>query len=195
MLANSISVANVFPYGPLMVQHLGMTDDRRELGFFAGFLMTSYMVGSMLSSYHLGMLCDRWGRKKVILLGLLAQTLPQLLFGLSEDFTFACAMRFAMGFPNGIVIAGKVMAPELVDARDQGLVMSLIAGMWGMHRSRSPNSPILGLQATQHMLPTSSSLRGGTHTLPSSLCGGTQQTQHMLPSSYVVALTHALWLT
>ena len=76
MLSNAISVANVFPYAPLMVEHLGMTHDRRELGFYAGFLMASYMIGSMLTQYHLGMLCDRWGRKKVILLGLASGTLP-----------------------------------------------------------------------------------------------------------------------
>ena len=81
MLSNAISVANVFPYAPLMVEHLGMTHDRRELGFYAGFLMASYMIGSILTQYHLGMLCDRWGRKKVILLGLASGTLPHDVAG------------------------------------------------------------------------------------------------------------------
>ena len=107
VLANAITIANVFPYAPLMVRHLGMTDDKRELGWYAGFFMTTYQLGQMLSSYHLGRLSDRWGRKKVILLGLASCTLPQLLFGLSRSFGMALAIRFAMGLPNGIVVAAK----------------------------------------------------------------------------------------
>ena len=181
MLSNAISVANVFPYAPLMVEHLGMTHDRRELGFYAGFLMASYMIGSMLTQYHLGMLCDRWGRKKVILLGLASGTLPQLLFGLSRTFGFACAWRFTMGFPNGVVVAGKVMAPELVSARDQGLVMSLIAGMWGLGNVIGP--AIGGLLAETG--PEDSVLGEFPYLLPNALCAAIALAASLLVALYL----------
>ena len=86
-IANACTIANIFPYAPAMMLHLGITDDKRELGFYAGFLMSAYQLGQMLTSYHLGVLADRWGRKSVILLGLWGCTAPQLLFGLDIDPT------------------------------------------------------------------------------------------------------------
>ena len=62
LFANAVTVANVFPYAPAMVKHLGLTDDERELGFYAGFLMTAFQLGQLVSSYPLGTLADRCGR-------------------------------------------------------------------------------------------------------------------------------------
>ena len=134
LLANSVSIANVFPYAPYLVLHLGLTDDKRKLGFYAGYLMASYQLGQLLSSYPLGKLSEspKFGRKKVMLLGLASCTLPQIVFGSSPSFALALAMRFLMGLLNGIVIAAKAMVSDLVPPHEQGMALSLIASMWGL---------------------------------------------------------------
>ena len=40
LTANALSVTNVFPYAPFQVKFFGLTEDDRELGFYAGFFMT-----------------------------------------------------------------------------------------------------------------------------------------------------------
>ena len=139
LLASSISITNVFPYAPTMVAYLGMTSDSREYGFYAGFLMTSYQLGMMLTSYHLGKYSDLYGRKRIMLVGLASCTLPQLIFGCSQNFYFAISVRFLMGLPNGVVAVAKAMAPELVPPRRQPLAMSLVAGMWGLGNIIGPS--------------------------------------------------------
>ena len=52
----------------------GMTNDNRELGFYAGYLFAAYMAGNFLSAYPLGRLADERGRKKILLLGLWSST-------------------------------------------------------------------------------------------------------------------------
>ena len=59
LLANGVSIANVFPYAPYLVLHLGLSDDTRKLGFYAGYLMASYQLGQLLSSYPLGKVAKR----------------------------------------------------------------------------------------------------------------------------------------
>ena len=54
LTANAVSVTNVFPYSPYLPKFLGLTDDDRELGFYAGFFMTAYMVGSGMSALFWG---------------------------------------------------------------------------------------------------------------------------------------------
>ena len=133
LLANGVSIANVFPYAPYLVLHLGLSDDTRKLGFYAGYLMASYQLGQLLSSYPLGKLSESpKGRKKVVLLGLASCTLPQIVFGSSPSFALALAMRFLMGLLNGIVIAAKAMVPDLAPPHEQGMALSLIASMWGL---------------------------------------------------------------
>ena len=41
MFANSVALANPFPYAGFMVLHYGMTADETEVGFYAGWIMTA----------------------------------------------------------------------------------------------------------------------------------------------------------
>ena len=139
LFANAFSICQVFPYAPAMVKYLGMTDDNRELGFYAGYLFAAYMAGNFISAYPLGKLADTRGRKQILLLGLWSSTLPQLLFGLAPSFQFALAMRFLQGLPNAMIGTAKAMVPDLVPPHEQGLAMSLLAGTWGFANIVGPS--------------------------------------------------------
>ena len=66
LFANAFALANPFPYAPFMVMTYGLTANRDEVGFFAGFVLSAFMVGRLLSSYPLGLLSDAVGRRPVI---------------------------------------------------------------------------------------------------------------------------------
>ena len=63
LFANAFALANPFPYAPFMVMTYGLTAKRDEVGFFAGFVLSAFMVGRLLSSYPLGLLSDAVGRR------------------------------------------------------------------------------------------------------------------------------------
>ena len=48
MFANSVALTNVFPYAGFMILHYGLTADETRVGFYAGYLMTSFMAGRLL---------------------------------------------------------------------------------------------------------------------------------------------------
>jgi len=128
LFSNSIAITNLFPYSPFMVKFFLPGLDERNVGYYAGFIATSGATGAMLTSFYLGRLADRRGRKFVIMLGLVSCIVPQLAFGLAPGLAFACAMRFIGGMTNGIVAAAKAAAPELVPAHQQAWAMSVISG-------------------------------------------------------------------
>ena len=133
LVANSFALASVFPYAGFMVKNgFHMVEDDREVGFFAGFVMGSFMFGRTVTSCFLGQLSDRWGRLPVIYMGLLALIFFQLCFGFSTNFTMALASRFFMGAFNGIIAVAKTMIAELVPPDKAPGAMSGVAGTWGI---------------------------------------------------------------
>ena len=113
LFANAFALANPFPYAPFMVMTYGLTAKRDEVGFFAGFVLSAFMVGRLLSSYPLGLLSDAVGRRPVIEVGLWSCIVFQLAFGLSPSFGFALATRFLMGAGNGIIGVSKARRAPL----------------------------------------------------------------------------------
>ena len=85
LFANAVAMANPFPYAPFLVLHYGLTDDRAEIGYYGGFILSAFMLGRAMSSYHLGLLSDKHGRVLVIEIGLLSCITFQLLFGLEAE--------------------------------------------------------------------------------------------------------------
>ncbi|KAL1512137.1 hypothetical protein AB1Y20_005405 [Prymnesium parvum] len=138
LTANTLAITNIFPYAPFMAKAFGLTADDRELGFYAGFFMSSLMLGAGLSAYAWGVVADRHGRKRVILFGLASSVAPQLLFGVATSMAWALTCRFVIGLLNGVSGAAKALAPELVPPSEQAGVMSMIAATWGLGNLLGP---------------------------------------------------------
>jgi MFS family permease len=131
MFANSVALTNVFPYAGFMILHYGLTDDETRVGFYAGYLMTSFMAGRLLSSFYCGALSDRIGRKAVIRIGLWSCLVFSIGFGFSPTFAIALSMRLCMGLFNGLTGVAKAAIPEIVPkGPEQQTAMGYVAGMW-----------------------------------------------------------------
>ena len=64
-------------------------------GFYAGYIASAFTFGRFVSSYALGHLTDSFGRKPVIIGGLLSIVTFSLAFGMSPSFGFAISSRCA----------------------------------------------------------------------------------------------------
>ena len=145
MFANSVALTNVFPYAGFLVMHYGLTEDETQVGYYAGWPMTSFMAGRLLSSFYCGALSDRIGRKAVIRIGLWSCTIFSIAFGFSPTFTIALFMRLCMGLFNGLTGVAKAAIPEIVPkGPEQQTAMGYVAGMLRAASSQAP-SPCRGI--------------------------------------------------
>ena len=170
LTANALSITNVFPYAPFMVKFFGLVDDDRALGFYAGFFMSALQLGALLSALFWGVMSDRFGKKRIIIIGLLSSTVPQALFGVATSMPTALTLRFMMGLFNGLIGAAKALAPELVPPTEQASAMSIIAATWGFGNLLGP--AIGGFTSMYHLCEGDTSTRCPDYPfiLPNAIC-------------------------
>eukprot|EP00752_Nemacystus_decipiens_P004106 g3756.t1 len=113
MTLNSYTLVNLFPYVGMMVKGLLGLTSTNEVGFYAGYVASSFTFGRFLSGYFWGSLTDRVGRKPVIIIGLLSMMTFSLAFGVSGTYSMALASRFILGLTNHIMAALRTSVSEI----------------------------------------------------------------------------------
>ncbi|HUT16052.1 MAG TPA: MFS transporter [Anaerolineae bacterium] len=139
--------ALVFPFLTLYISRkfdVGMT----QIGVLFGVFSVTNIVGSMFG----GALTDRLGRKRTLVLGLVASALTSLLMGLAESFAVLCAVVVGVGlFANVGGPAQQAMVADLLpeDKRAEGFgLVRVVANLC------VAIGPIIGgLLATRSYLP------------------------------------------
>ncbi|PON89738.1 Major facilitator, partial [Trema orientale] len=81
--------------------HIAKTE--KDIGYYAGFVGSSFMFGRFLTSFLWGILADRYGRKPVIIFGTFSVVIFSSLFGLSTNIWMAVSMRLLLGSCCGIL--------------------------------------------------------------------------------------------
>ncbi len=110
----------VMPILPIYARDFGAT------GTQLGFLTASFAVARLVTTLPGGWLADRAGRKKPIVLGLLAYSVVMSLYGLSQDVTHLILLRGLQGMASGIVWPViSTMIVEMVPPRDRSKAMGL----------------------------------------------------------------------
>ena len=140
VLSVSYMLISVFPYSGYMVIQLMSSQPNRNImvneenvGFYAGMMASSFMIGRAISSYGWGKAADVYGRLPCLSISLFLSSLLSLGFGFSTTFVGALTWRFWLGIVNGVLPISKTAISELaygdrtLETRGMGLVM----GMWG----------------------------------------------------------------
>jgi MFS family permease len=133
VFTNSLMFTVVFPIASKMVMHYGLVENRSETGYWVGILGGSIMVGRFISSPFWGILCDRWGRRPTMLLGIVTTSVLAILFGTATSFFWAVLFRFLQGLLSPISIVTRTLLGELYPAKEQTSSMScfIIIGSLG----------------------------------------------------------------
>lgn len=111
-----IAFSSILAYTYVMVQDLNGTDVNAS--FYAGLLVSAYAVAEALTAMIWGAISDRYGRKPIVLFGLVGVAISSLLFGLAERYWVALLARFVGGALNGNVSVMQTMVAEMVKNPD-----------------------------------------------------------------------------
>ena len=130
-LAESISITVLFPFVTFMVRDFGVTDKEEDLGIYVGTIESAFTFCQFLTSGLWGGLSDKIGRRPVLLMGLVGNTICCVLFGLSPSLPFAIAVRGVNGLVNGNFGVLRVYVREVSDKTNQAQCFSLFGFVFG----------------------------------------------------------------
>lgn len=132
VLCAALPISSLFPFLYFMIRDFHIAKREEDIGFYAGYVGSSFMFGRALTSVIWGMVADRYGRKPVITAGLIALIIFNTLFGLSTNVWMALSTRFLLGSFCGILGPMRAYASEVCRKEYQALGMSIISTAWGI---------------------------------------------------------------
>ncbi|KAH3760361.1 transporter, major facilitator subfamily protein [Pelomyxa schiedti] len=132
MINEGLVGTSIAAYIPEMVLDLGVTDDPDKVGYYAGFITSSFFLCQFLSSFPLGWISDRKGRRPVMLIGAFGSFLSTIMFGFSWSYPAALAARSLNGLLNGNIGVSKTYLGELTDATNRIQTFALLGLMYGL---------------------------------------------------------------
>eukprot|EP01135_Chromosphaera_perkinsii_P011782 Nk52_evm28s2496 gene=Nk52_evmTU28s2496 len=131
-LAESLSITLLFPFIAFMVRDFHISDEETDIGYYAGWVSGSFTFCQFISSPFWGYVSDHWGRRPVLLLGLLGNTLTITMFGMCKTFALAIFARSLNGLLNGNLGVCLVYVREISDATNQAKSFASLAFVWGI---------------------------------------------------------------
>ncbi|KAG5549458.1 hypothetical protein RHGRI_014708 [Rhododendron griersonianum] len=108
VLCTALPISSLFPFLYFMIRDFKVAETEEEIGYYAGYVGSSFMLGRALTSVLWGLVADRYGRKPVIIIGTSAVVIFNTLFGLSVNYWMAISTRFLLGSLNGLLGPVKV---------------------------------------------------------------------------------------
>jgi DHA1 family multidrug resistance protein-like MFS transporter len=127
---------SIIPMLPLYIRHLHGSDA------LAGVVMASYFAAGVLSQYPMGRLADRFGRRPVLLFGLLTYGVASVSFLLPINANAAIGLRALQGVGAGAVtVASLAMVASSVPLERRGRAF---ASLYGGEISGMAIGPLVG---------------------------------------------------
>lgn len=113
----------------------GTTEDS---GMYVGILASAYFWGQFIASFIWPPLSDRIGRKKSLIWGQLALTLPFVGFAFTRSYWGAVGWRFLNGVLQSNSPITKAYIADICDRTNSAAGMSVMAFSWGVSNVIAP---------------------------------------------------------
>jgi len=111
--SNTVSILLLVPSVPFMVRRWLPHLPLEEIGYASGALEGAFHVGQLLGAVAWGAMADRYGRRPVMLAGLVGTIVSAMAFGLAESYSFALGARLLWGLLNANIGVSKTMLAEV----------------------------------------------------------------------------------
>ncbi len=122
----------VIPFLTYLVEDLADSQGIVEVGIWVGILMTSYSAAQFLFSPIWGSISDRIGRRPVLMIGLIGNTVFFTMFGLANTLFIALVARFLAGVFNGNIAVARAYIGDVSTPKQLATRMGLIGAAFGL---------------------------------------------------------------
>ncbi|THG02525.1 hypothetical protein TEA_028679 [Camellia sinensis var. sinensis] len=177
VLCTALPISSLFPFLYFMIRDFHIAETEEDIGYYAGYVGASFMIGRALTSVAWGLVADRYGRKPVIIIGTFTVVIFNTLFGLSVNYWMAICTRFLLGSFNGLLGPIKAYACEIFNKEYQALGLSTVSTAWGIGLIIGPALGGFLAQETLHV--HNKSCEDSIEALEAASCGsnGKEKTQ------------------
>ncbi|CAI9285066.1 unnamed protein product [Lactuca saligna] len=131
-LCTALPISSLYPFIYFMIRDFNIATQEEDIGYYAGFVGSSFMIGRALTSLFWGVLADRYGRKPIILIGTFSVFIFNTMFGLSSSFWMAISSRFLLGCFNSLLGTIRTYASEVCHEEYQALALSIVSTSRGI---------------------------------------------------------------
>jgi DHA1 family tetracycline resistance protein-like MFS transporter len=131
-MIDMIGFGIIIPFLTYLVKDLANAEGVVQVGLWVGLIMTSYSAAQFLFSPFWGALSDRIGRRPVLMVGLIGNTVFFTAFGFSSTLLFALAMRFLAGVFNGNIAVARAYIGDVSTPKQLATRMGLIGAAFGL---------------------------------------------------------------
>ncbi|KAM0475024.1 hypothetical protein ACHAPX_007155 [Trichoderma viride] len=129
--AEPLAYTSVWPYLPEMIRGFGVKRD--EVAKWAGVTSSVFSICQSITAVPWGKASDRFGRKPVLIYGLISTMICFIIWGMSTSLTMAITIRAIMGGGNGNVGIIRTMVAEMVTEKElQPRAFSIMPLVWSL---------------------------------------------------------------
>ncbi|CAG8678321.1 11726_t:CDS:2, partial [Acaulospora morrowiae] len=100
IFSEPINSTILLPFVYFMVRDFGVSKDEKQIGRYAGLIASSFFFSQFCFSIFWGYMSDKFGRRPILLIGLVGNIITSILFGISRSLIWAIASRSACGMLN-----------------------------------------------------------------------------------------------
>lgn len=131
-MIDMIGFGIVIPFLTYLVEDLTPEGQTANIGLWVGLLMTSYSAAQFLFSPFWGSVSDRIGRRPVLMVGLVGNTVFFTMFGLANTLLIAFAARFMAGVFNGNIAVARAYIGDVSNPHQLATRMGIIGAAFGL---------------------------------------------------------------
>jgi MFS family permease len=133
LLAEAILESTLIPLFPFIVRHLKPDEDESLVGYYSGLLGSSFYLPLFIMNLVWGAASDKYGRKPILVIGLIATGLTTVGLGLSQSYKVTLLFRFLAGVFGANSTVSKGFIGDIArDQRTRAWGYSIYGAIYGL---------------------------------------------------------------
>lgn len=135
VLIDMLGFTIVIPFLTYFIQDLASAEGIVDVGrrdLWVGVVISCYSLAQFIFTPILGSLSDNYGRRPIIIFGLISNSIFFIVFGLSQSLSMALLARFLAGAGNGNIAVARAYIGDISEPSEISRRMGMIGAAFGL---------------------------------------------------------------